>query len=734
MSFVSQYLLKGKTLKNLAPIISHITKQTLEKSEAKINQLTSGLNWNHPDPLYSLQEIDSVSNECCKVIDSSLIVFKNYSEQYPELKNACIDSMNNINEFFGGDYLNNNRKLLNLLLMIQTNQTKFSLLDDPDKFLLKSVIKDLNNQQRIQNPSQIQQLQANEMLIQNISREFNRNLSKEQYKLKLTQNELKSIPNRQLFNKYKGQFKTENDEIEIKFDQKYEFEIAKYSPIPEVRQKFFHAFSNTNSTNTKLIIKLAELRRQIGVNINKRQSYFDNQQRLQSIKLARPLSQAIRQIQQIIRPQALKDLETIQRITGEPDIRYFDIAFLKEKIKAFMLSKDPENIQMLTCFNLQNTIKGLMLFTAQIFQQQNLQLNTLIYNADSGKTEKLRGFQLFQKILNELKPNEIPLLEVILEDGGTILLDIFFRPHKLHKNQTQTLNEQGSTYLEQDQRPVAYLVDNLLPRDTTYLSFDQVKNLFHEYGHALNIGLSKTKYQYYSCARSTMDLVEIPSHLTEQFLENYDFVKHFAQYNDKPISKTMFDKLIFCEQIFRLLNLEETLYFTALDLELNSFKENDDINEQALLDINSNLLKNSFSSNYLPKAQKPFPNLDQTQINNIIGETLQQDKIQQIYSRISQVMFDQTKEEIEQESSTQELIIQEHKLKDFENNYLFNQFHHIFEYNATYYSYLIAKISSQKLYLDNFKDISSSDYMLKQEIRDLYSQGAYFDLKQYNKV
>lgn len=74
---------------------------------------------------------------------------------------------------------------------------------------------------------------------------------------------------------------------------------------------------------------------------------------------------------------------------------------------------------------------------------------------------------------------------------------------------------------------MAYVVDSL-PRDTQYLSFDQVKNIFHEFGHAFNVAMSKTKYQYYSCARGTTDLVEIPSHFAELFLQDYAFVRRFA--------------------------------------------------------------------------------------------------------------------------------------------------------------------------------------------------------------
>jgi len=73
---------------------------------------------------------------------------------------------------------------------------------------------------------------------------------------------------------------------------------------------------------------------------------------------------------------------------------------------------------------------------------------------------------------------------------GKIVLDLFARKSKLHKNQTQTLTEQGA---KTGQHAVAYIVD-ALPTDTQFLSFDQVKNIFHEFGHALNVALSNTKY------------------------------------------------------------------------------------------------------------------------------------------------------------------------------------------------------------------------------------------------
>lgn len=38
-----------------------------------------------------------------------------------------------------------------------------------------------------------------------------------------------------------------------------------------------------------------------------------------------------------------------------------------------------------------------------------------------------------------------------------------------------------------------------------------------------------------------------------------------------PIERGIFNKMIFCDRIFEFIELEESLYFTALDVELHSF-------------------------------------------------------------------------------------------------------------------------------------------------------------------
>ena len=45
-----------------------------------------------------------------------------------------------------------------------------------------------------------------------------------------------------------------------------------------------------------------------------------------------------------IRALAKKDLQTIHELTGETNIQYHDIVYLKEKIKSILLARDKKNI------------------------------------------------------------------------------------------------------------------------------------------------------------------------------------------------------------------------------------------------------------------------------------------------------------------------------------------------------------------------------------------------------
>ena len=60
-------------------------------------------------------------------------------------------------------------------------------------------------------------------------------------------------------------------------------------------------------------------------------------------------------------------------MTGEAEIRYHDMAYLREKMKAILLSQEKQNIQIiyeiLTCFTINNVLNGLLQFLKDAFNK-----------------------------------------------------------------------------------------------------------------------------------------------------------------------------------------------------------------------------------------------------------------------------------------------------------------------------------------------------------------------------
>lgn len=205
-------------------------------------------------------------------------------------------------------------------------------------------------------------------------------------------------------------------------------------------------------------------------------------------------------------------------------------------------------------------------------------ISTLVVADGQVVDEKIDTFD-FGKVMEQTV-----LFKIDVEGGGSIVMDLFQRGGQSTRlaqvQNISTITERGSSKLL-NQHGVAYMIAYLPREELQYLTFEQVKTLFHEFGHALNIALSQTKYQYVSGARGSTDIIEIPSHFTELYLQDYTFVRQFAQmpihhksdWKSVPIKRQIFDKMLFCDRLFEMLEFEESLYFTALDVEFHSQTE-----------------------------------------------------------------------------------------------------------------------------------------------------------------
>lgn len=180
-------------------------------------------------------------------------------------------------------------------------------------------------------------LERYEHRVQELQIGFMKNNAEEKLSIELSKVELSTFPNRRMVKQYEKNFSNDKEVKEVQFQTRQEFEMAKYSHFPEVRKKCFQALSDSSKGNTDIVLELIKLRTHAAMGIFKEENYFSKQLKQQTIKINGSFEKKIKKILDIIRPQTLKDIEVIKRLTGEPDVHYYDFSFLKEKVKAALL-------------------------------------------------------------------------------------------------------------------------------------------------------------------------------------------------------------------------------------------------------------------------------------------------------------------------------------------------------------------------------------------------------------
>jgi len=130
---------------------------------------------------------------------------------------------------------------------------------------------------------------------------------------------------------------------------------------------------------------------------------------------------------------------------------------------------------------------------------------------------------------------------------------------------------------------------------------------------------------------------------------DYPFVSSWALDNSsKPIDLDFFTKLSFIRSL-RYLNLEETIYFSLLDLNLH----NGTITPQSMVDINTQLMASSFSYNYSTDnvqlktfseqlAQNIKSKGDLFRYENVIDQESRQRDEEQLLDKYMQTLFTET--------------------------------------------------------------------------------------------
>lgn len=170
------------------------------------------------------------------------------------------------------------------------------------------------------------------------------------------------------------------------------------------------------------------------------------------------------------------------------------------------------------------------------------------------------------------------------EDGSdrlraVFLTDNYARPYKssgawMSEFRSQTRNLPAGTD-EMERIPVVVNNNNFAKADSTLLSFDDAKTLFHECGHGHHGMLSDATYSRLSSTSVLRDFVELPSQLLERWLDSPEVLREHARHHEtgEPVPDELLEKLRAAKSFNQGFATIEYTACALLDMALHSLAE-----------------------------------------------------------------------------------------------------------------------------------------------------------------
>jgi peptidyl-dipeptidase Dcp len=290
-----------------------------------------------------------------------------------------------------------------------------------------------------------------------------------------------------------------------------------YSEKRELREKLWRAQSSKafggeydNQDLVKKIVSLTAKRAQL-------LGYKDYAEYALEERMAQNSDTVFKFLTNLLEPSkkaAQKDLHEVQafrqQLEGNNEIKPWDFAFYSEKLKEQKYAFNEEELR--PYFKLENVIEGVFEHSRKLFGL-TFKSNTTIptYHPD------VKSFEVYGS------NNEYV---------GLFYMDFFPRETKKGGAWMTNYREQGM-WSNEVKRPHVSIVCNFTkptPTKPSLLSYDEVRTLFHEFGHALHGLLSNCKYRSLAGTNVYWDFVELPSQIMENWTEEKESLDLFAKH------------------------------------------------------------------------------------------------------------------------------------------------------------------------------------------------------------
>ena len=288
------------------------------------------------------------------------------------------------------------------------------------------------------------------------------------------------------------------------------------------------AFKNNQFDNQNVILNIAKLRFQRARLLN----YDTHADFVLEERMAKTPAQVrnfLKNLLQKAKPAAITEFKNLEKFAQKLDqinkLEKWDALYYSEKLKQNLYNLDDQELK--PYFKLDNVIKGAFTIAHKLFD-----LNF----------EEIKTIDTYHKDVITYK----------VTDTDTNLVAIFYadffpRPGKRNGAWMTSFKPQ---YIEnqKEERPHVSIVCNFTKptrSKPSLLTFNEVKTLFHEFGHALHGMLARTTYPSLSGTSVDWDFVELPSQIFENWCYEKDALKLFARHyeSNEIIPMRLIDKI-----------------------------------------------------------------------------------------------------------------------------------------------------------------------------------------------
>lgn len=243
---------------------------------------------------------------------------------------------------------------------------------------------------------------------------------------------------------------------------------------------------------------------------------------------------------------ARREAEALRTANGGAEIAAWDWQYYSEKVRKAEYDIDAAALR--PYLELESVLHNGVFFAAN-----------KVYGVSFKARPDLRGYHPDTRVF-----------EVFNEDGGELglfILDPYARDCKRGGAWMNPLVSQSRLL---GTKPV--IVNNLNiakppAGEPTLLTFDEVRTLFHEFGHALHGLFSDVHYVYFTGTRVPRDFVEYPSQVNEMWQDWPEVLANYAKHyrTGEPIPADLVAKLLAAQQFGEGFRTVEYLGATLLD-------------------------------------------------------------------------------------------------------------------------------------------------------------------------